>query len=124
MDLKLLEKTLAEHDQPRFRARQVWRWAAAGAAGYDAMTNLPRALRETLAREVPFSSLEVQREARARDGTVKALFATADGRAPGELQVLMRYRSSPGGGNPPGARNPKGRGSGARSASPRSRAVR
>ena len=47
------------------------------------MTNLPRALRETLAREVPFSALELRHEARARDGTVKALFATADGRAAG-----------------------------------------
>jgi 23S rRNA (adenine2503-C2)-methyltransferase len=53
------------------------------------MTDLPAALRETLARELPFSSLRLQREARARDGTVKALFATADGR-PLEA-VLMRF---------------------------------
>jgi 23S rRNA (adenine2503-C2)-methyltransferase len=54
------------------------------------MTNLPQALREELAREVPFSSLQVRSEAHSRDGTVKALFATADGR-PLEA-VLMRYR--------------------------------
>jgi 23S rRNA (adenine2503-C2)-methyltransferase len=75
----------------------VWEWAARGAAGYGEMTNLPAGLREALAREVPFSSLEVRREARARDGTVKALFATADGR-PVEA-VLMRYRNPPGGGS-------------------------
>ncbi len=40
---------------------------------------------------MPFSSLEVRREARARDGTVKALFATADGR-PVEA-VLMRIET-------------------------------
>lgn len=90
MDLQLLNETLAGRGEPGFRAAQVWRWAASGAAGYEAMTNLPRALREELAREVPFSSLEVRREASARDGTVKALFATADGR-PLEA-VLMRYR--------------------------------
>jgi 23S rRNA (adenine2503-C2)-methyltransferase len=90
MDLQLLEETLAGRGEPGFRAAQVWRWAAAGAAGYEAMTNLPRALREELAREVPFSSLEVRHEASARDGTVKALFATVDGR-PLEA-VLMRYR--------------------------------
>ncbi len=90
MDLHLLDETLAAHGQPSFRAAQVWRWAAAGAAGYEAMTNLPKALREKLAQEVPFSSLEVSRELSARDGTVKALFATADGR-PLEA-VLMRYR--------------------------------
>jgi 23S rRNA (adenine2503-C2)-methyltransferase len=90
MDLELLEQTLAAHGEPRFRGRQVWEWAARGAAGYESMSNLPLALRETLAREAPFSSLELQREVRARDGTVKALFATADGR-PLEA-VLMRYR--------------------------------
>jgi 23S rRNA (adenine2503-C2)-methyltransferase len=41
---------------------------------------------------VPFSSLEAQREAVSRDGTVKVLFATADGR-PIEA-VLMRYRDA------------------------------
>jgi 23S rRNA (adenine2503-C2)-methyltransferase len=90
MDLGLLDETLAAHGEPHFRARQVWEWAARGAAGYEAMTNLPRALREILAREVPFSSLQLRRELRARDGTVKGLFATSDGR-PLEA-VLMRYR--------------------------------
>ncbi|HEV3323336.1 MAG TPA: 23S rRNA (adenine(2503)-C(2))-methyltransferase RlmN [Solirubrobacteraceae bacterium] len=97
MDLQLLDQTLAARGEPRFRATQVWRWAAAGVAGYEAMTNLPKALREELAKEVPFSSLEVRREMSARDGTVKALFATADGR-PLEA-VLMRYRNPPGGGD-------------------------
>jgi 23S rRNA (adenine2503-C2)-methyltransferase len=90
MDLALLEQTLADHQQPRFRARQIWAWAARGASGYEQMTDLPAALRETLERELPFSSLTLREEARASDGTVKALFATADGR-PLEA-VLMRYR--------------------------------
>ncbi len=90
MDLPLLDTTLAELGEPAFRARQVWEWAARGAAGYDEMTNLPAALRERLAERVPFSTLEVRDEAHARDGTVKALFATHDGR-PVEA-VLMRYR--------------------------------
>jgi 23S rRNA (adenine2503-C2)-methyltransferase len=108
MDLQLLDETLAANGQPSFRAAQVWRWAAAGAAGYEAMTNLPKALREELAREVPFSSLEVRREMSAADGTVKALFATTDGR-PLEA-VLMRYRNPPGGGNPRGGGDPRGGG--------------
>jgi 23S rRNA (adenine2503-C2)-methyltransferase len=95
MDLQLLEETLTAQGQPSFRARQVWEWAARGAGGYAEMTNLPGALREQLQREVPFSSLELRTEARADDGTVKALFATADGR-PLEA-VLMRYRNSPAG---------------------------
>ena len=53
MDLALLEQTLRERGEPAFRARQVWEWTARGAAGYDAMTNLPRALREELAEHGP-----------------------------------------------------------------------
>ena len=54
------------------------------------MTNLPAALRAELAAAVPYSTLSVEEEARSRDGTVKALFRTADGH-PVEA-VLMRYR--------------------------------
>jgi 23S rRNA (adenine2503-C2)-methyltransferase len=90
VDLPLLDNFLQARSEPRFRAGQVWRWAARGAPGYEAMTNLPLALREALAAQVPYSSLELEREARASDGTVKALFRTNDGR-PVEA-VLMRYR--------------------------------
>ena len=86
----MLDQVLADRGEPSFRARQVWEWAARGAASYDEMTNLPGPLREELAAAVPLSTLEVQREAHSRDGTEKVLFHTADGR-PVET-VLMRYR--------------------------------
>jgi 23S rRNA (adenine2503-C2)-methyltransferase len=89
MDLDLLSERLQAAGEPRFRARQVWSWTARGAGGYGDMTDLPRSLRERLAEEVPFSSLTLEREARSRDGTVKALFRTGDGR-PVEA-VLMVY---------------------------------
>jgi 23S rRNA (adenine2503-C2)-methyltransferase len=63
---------------------------AAGAPSFDEMTDLPKRLRGELSARVPFSTLALEREARASDGTVKALFSTADGR-PVEA-VLMRYR--------------------------------
>jgi 23S rRNA (adenine2503-C2)-methyltransferase len=90
VDLALLESTLEAADQPAYRARQVWEWAARGAGGYAEMTNLSRPLRTALEDAVPFSTLEVQTEARSRDGTVKALFSTQDGH-PVEA-VLMTYR--------------------------------
>lgn len=90
MDLPLLEQTLAERGEPAFRARQVWEWAARGVSGYEEMTNLPRSLRDVLGGAVPFSTLAVEDEAESADGTVKALFRTADGH-PVEA-VLMRYR--------------------------------
>ncbi len=90
MDLERLQRTLDDAGEPAFRARQVWSWAARGADGYETMTDVPAALRTRLADEVPFSSLTVVEEAHARDGTVKTLFHTADGRA--VEAVLMRYR--------------------------------
>jgi 23S rRNA (adenine2503-C2)-methyltransferase len=90
MDLQLLEHTLDDLGEPAYRGRQVWRWTAQGADSFAAMTDLPLRLRAALRDQVPFSSLTLERELRARDGTVKALFMTADGR-PVEA-VLMRYR--------------------------------
>jgi len=88
MDLTALEHAL--RDEPSYRLDQVWTWAARGAPGYGAMTNVPSRVRERLDAEVPFSTLAVERESLARDGTLKVLFRTADGH-PVEA-VLMRHR--------------------------------
>jgi 23S rRNA (adenine2503-C2)-methyltransferase len=90
VDLELLETTLADLGEPRYRADQAWRWAARGAAGFTDMSDLPLGLRRTLSDAVPFSTLVVEREAHASDGTIKALFRTREGR-PVET-VLMVYR--------------------------------
>jgi 23S rRNA (adenine2503-C2)-methyltransferase len=90
MDLALLESTLAAQGEPAYRARQVWEWTARGVESYDEMTTLPKALRASLTSAVTFSTLELVTERESRDGTVKALFRTADGH-PVEA-VLMRYR--------------------------------
>jgi 23S rRNA (adenine2503-C2)-methyltransferase len=89
VDLQLLERKLQDLDQPSYRAGQVWRWAAQGAAGFDAMTDLPLWLRNAVAHEVPYWTLNLVRELRASDGTIKALFRTHDG-LPLEA-VLMSY---------------------------------
>ena len=88
MDNALLDDALA--DEPAFRARQVWEWAARGAAGYGDMTNVPAPLRARLAETVPFSTLTLEHEAHSKDGTLKALFRTHDGHL--VEAVLMRYR--------------------------------
>ena len=90
MDVDRLRTALAERGQPDYRARQVWEWTARGAAGYEAMTNLPARLRDDLAADVPFTTLTLETEAASKDGTVKALFRTYDGH-PVEA-VLMRFR--------------------------------
>ncbi len=90
MDRTQLAETLAGSGEPAYRASQIWEWIARGARSYDEMTNVPAGLRERLAASVPLSTLGLETEAKSDDGTVKALFHTADGR-PVEA-VLMRYR--------------------------------
>jgi 23S rRNA (adenine2503-C2)-methyltransferase len=90
MDQRLFDGVMEAAGEPAYRAGQVWRWLASGAISYEEMTDLPAGLRERLGRDVPISSLDLEREARSGDGTEKALFSTTDGR-PVEA-VLMRYR--------------------------------
>lgn len=92
-DLTLPELTarVTAWDVPSFRARQVWGWAYRQfAATYDAMANVPAALRERLAAEAPLSLLTPVRTVTADNGeTIKTLYRTHDG----ELleTVLMLY---------------------------------
>ena len=88
MNLDLVRSTLA--DEPAYRVRQVWEWIARGASSYGEMTNLSLRTRALLEERVPFSSLEAVHSSESRDGTIKTLFHTADGK-PVEA-VLMRYR--------------------------------
>ncbi len=90
MDLTAVEDKLKEFEEPSYRAGQIWRWTAQGARGYDAMTDVPLRLRERLGAAVPFTTLSLEHQAEAKDGTVKALFRTHDARA--VEAVLMRYR--------------------------------
>jgi len=90
VDRTALSELFEQDGEPAYRTRQVWGWLARGARSYGEMTDLPGALRTRLEEQLPLSTLELERESRSRDGTVKALLRTARGR-PVEA-VLMRYR--------------------------------
>ncbi|HEY3183686.1 MAG TPA: 23S rRNA (adenine(2503)-C(2))-methyltransferase RlmN [Gaiellaceae bacterium] len=90
MNLDLVTEALA--GEPSYRVRQVWEWAARGAGSYAEMTNVPARTRALLEERVPFSTLEVVDQVESRDGTIKTLFHTADGKS--VEAVLMRYRDS------------------------------
>jgi 23S rRNA (adenine2503-C2)-methyltransferase len=81
LTLPELTARLAAMGLPDFRARQIWKWVwRKGADGYEAMTDLPAALRSRLAAELPVHALSVTEERRSkRDGTVKALLTTRAG---------------------------------------------
>ncbi len=85
-----LAAMLKELGQPAFRARQVFTWLHKGVRSDDEMTNLPKALRDTLAEQYPICPPNVVRKQEsARDGTIKYLWELADGNC--VETVLMRY---------------------------------
>ncbi|WP_436298128.1 23S rRNA (adenine(2503)-C(2))-methyltransferase RlmN [Stieleria mannarensis] len=91
LDLSLAEfqSWLIEHGQPKFRGKQVFGWIYdKRVRDFDAMSDLPKTLREQLAKEfVIYRSREAAVQT-SRDGTDKLLVALADG---GEVEcVLLR----------------------------------
>ncbi len=79
-----------ELGQPAFRAGQVFTWLHRGVRSYEEMTNLPKALRDTLAEQYPLNVPKVvRRQESARDGTIKYLWELSDGNC--VETVLMRY---------------------------------
>ena len=85
-----LAAVLKELGQPAFRAKQVFTWLHKGVTGYDQMTNLPKALRDTLAENHPICPPKVvRRQESSRDGTIKYLWQLSDGNC--VETVLMRY---------------------------------
>ncbi|HMV69697.1 MAG TPA: 23S rRNA (adenine(2503)-C(2))-methyltransferase RlmN [Myxococcota bacterium] len=86
-----LAALLTSWGQPAWRVGQIRRWMyERGAVTFDAMTDLPRALRERLAAEARLGALDVAAEQVSRDGTVKRLYRLGDGQL--IESVLMPYR--------------------------------
>ena len=81
---------LAALGEPAFRAKQVFTWLHRGASSFDAMTNLPKSLREKLADQCALTAPGVARkQVSAQDGTIKYLWELSDGNC--VESVLMRY---------------------------------
>lgn len=76
---------------PAFRGKQIFQWFSRGISSVEEMTNLPKALREKIAREGQFSAPIVERKQVSKlDGTIKYLWRLSDGNC--IETVLMRYR--------------------------------
>ncbi len=79
-----------ELGQPAFRAKQVFSWLNQGVESFNGMTNLPKDLRERLAKECRLFAPQIERKQVSRlDGTVKYLWRLWDGNC--VETVLMRY---------------------------------
>jgi 23S rRNA (adenine2503-C2)-methyltransferase len=78
--LQALTDLLAERGEPAFRAKQVFQWLwQKGAADFEAMTNLSKALRAKLAQEFEIRWPEIETVRESADGTIKLLLKLSDG---------------------------------------------
>ncbi|MBK8977461.1 MAG: 23S rRNA (adenine(2503)-C(2))-methyltransferase RlmN [Planctomycetes bacterium] len=78
-DAELEARVLAAGGRP-FQARQIAAWVyRQGAADWDGCRNVPRALRDALAAELPLRGSRVVESSPATDGTEKLLLQLADG---------------------------------------------
>jgi len=93
LDLSSLEELLDSWDEPSYRAEQVWEWLYVHLVdAFDGMTNLPKGLRQKLARHATLDILDVVDSARTSDlRTRKDLLQLADGQT--IEAVLMRYET-------------------------------
>ncbi len=105
-----IEILCTELGQPRYRADQIWMWLYRDlVTDFEAMTNLPKALRATLAEAVQIDPLRLVTETWSADKqTQKLLFALPDGQT--IESVLMHYEDEAAhvvdnsqGGTPPAA---------------------
>ncbi|MBO5222284.1 MAG: 23S rRNA (adenine(2503)-C(2))-methyltransferase RlmN [Clostridia bacterium] len=84
-----LSEALKSLSLPAFRAGQIYRWISRGVSSFDAMSDLSKDLRETLAQTFSLAQVYEETCLVSSDGTKKFLFRLADGN---HIEtVLMRY---------------------------------
>ena len=102
MNIPELQQLMQTLNQPAYRATQVFEWlhqrfpkADAEAFTFAGMVNLPKNLRDELAKHCHIIPTTIEKELKAKDGTVKFLLATGGDNplpAPVHIEsVLMQY---------------------------------
>ena len=77
--------------KPAFRAKQIFGWIYHQYVdSFDAMQNIPKALREELNNNYTLMPLRILRKEKAEDGTIKYLFELQDGKT--METVLLRMK--------------------------------
>ena len=90
MTLTEISEALRAMGEPSFRGKQVFTWLHRGVTDFDQMINIPKSLREKLAREYVITAPTVARKQVSKlDGTIKYLWELSDGNC--IETVLMSY---------------------------------
>ena len=86
LTIEELRERVARLGEPPFRAEQAFRWlhgpgpgGVGSVRGLDAVTNVPRSLRDALLAESPLQYIRLDGEVAAADGTRKFRYRTHDG---------------------------------------------
>ena len=91
MTLPELEADFAALGEAKYRAKQVFSWLARGTRDFDAMSDLPKSLREKLKENYRLYEPKVlKKQVSQLDGTIKYLWELYDGNA--VETVVMRYQ--------------------------------
>ncbi|MEJ7837203.1 MAG: 23S rRNA (adenine(2503)-C(2))-methyltransferase RlmN [Thermomicrobiales bacterium] len=90
LEFDALSSWVTEQEERPFRTSQIFGWAYDKlVSSVDEMTNLPPALRENLAADLPLGMMTVEQEYSTQDETYKTLYKTFDGQY--VETVLMLY---------------------------------
>ncbi len=91
LEYEELENLILELGEPKFRAKQIFKWLHAGAESFDEMTNLSKNTKSKLSETAFVSRLKIREKYVSKlDGTVKYLFELEDGNC--IESVIMRYK--------------------------------
>lgn len=86
-----LKELLTSLGQPSYRAGQIFSWLHSGITDFDQMTNIPKALREELAKTSYIAGVVAEKRLVSKiDGTIKYLYRLNDGEY--IESVFMQYK--------------------------------
>ncbi len=86
-----IEQELQQLGEPKYRAKQIFSWLGRGVRDFDAMSDLPKPLRDKLGAEFDLYRPKVlSKQLSKLDGTIKYLWELYDGNA--VETVVMSYK--------------------------------
>lgn len=86
-----IEADFAAMGEPKYRAKQVFRWLGRGVGSFEEMSDISKSLREKLEREYfIYRPKPISKQVSQLDGTVKYLWELRDGNA--VETVVMSYK--------------------------------
>lgn len=81
---------LVSMKQPKFRAKQIFKWLQSGVETFDEMTDIPLLLRQELDEKTYIANVKIVKRLKSQiDGTVKYVFSLFDGEY--IESVFMKY---------------------------------